>query len=634
MYRAVGSVQHGLRVRHRTGSGCVQRRHWSWGTVASYLNPVAYFEPKSYHQHTILKPDVSIPQPNVSNIETIAQSDLSRIEMISQPEVSYVDPISRPEVSYTEPIPQPDVLYVEPISQPEVSYIEPTFQPEVSYSEPIPQPEVSYVDPVFQPEVSYIEPTFQPEVSYTEPIPQPEVSYVEPIPQPEVSYTEPIPQPDVSYVEPISQPEVSYIEPTFQPEVSYTESIPQPELSYIDPISQPEVSYTEPIPQPEASYAEPIPQPDVSYTEPIPQPDISNIVDVAAESAVPADVILPIATDTGSAVSDMESTVPDIESVLTSFPEVSEELFPCVADILADITLHDRVYDCTEWLGMHFYNPLVYMIDAAHFVGASWPVAILLVSVPVRTFATYHRVKTMAGMETSLFEFEMGQTVQKYTSQMMRSQNKGQSLTFLGKRDIRPKSTSHPPQYNQLMEFQKFMINNLKIDMSEISKLTNQKKLTPQMKDKIKKLGIGMASFSIIGFTSRAFTRLPLEGMQSSFLIWSNAAVYESEVVLPVACTFGAIFFTKIVAGHAMQGQLDTLKTKKGKVALSAVAPPAVMYCLISIFQFPGIMQAVFLFSCLGNQLIMLIVENHKPTANYIGYKTQDEVRKDYLTSK
>ena len=61
------------------------------------------------------------------------------------------------------------------------------------------------------------------------------------------------------------------------------------------------------------------------------------------------------------------------------------------------------------------------------------------------------------------------------------------------------------------MEFRQFMIKDLKIDIN--SCIQKNRKFQPQIKDQFYKIGGGVLVLGFIGWSSRALTKLPLEGL-------------------------------------------------------------------------------------------------------------------------
>ena len=84
--------------------------------------------------------------------------------------------------------------------------------------------------------------------------------------------------------------------------------------------------------------------------------------------------------------------IPKVESL----PESASDF----ADILTDEPLLTTIHETGEW----FFNPVIYAMDGLHFCGASWPIAVVLVSVPIRIAATFYKQTATNKQRTQMFE--------------------------------------------------------------------------------------------------------------------------------------------------------------------------------------------------------------------------------------
>lgn len=79
---------------------------------------------------------------------------------------------------------------------------------------------------------------------------------------------------------------------------------------------------------------------------------------------------------------------------------------------------------------------------------------------------------------------------------------------------------------------------------------------------------------------------------------------------------------------------LTSLKQNSGRLATLVIGPGALTAGGFWLFGAPGYTQLAFLFGAMANQSFILLVENHKPTAELFNYKKQGEFEAEFMKRK
>jgi len=323
-------------------------------------------------------------------------------------------------------------------------------------------------------------------------------------------------------------------------------------------------------------------------------------------------------------VSEPITVVPD-SSPITVIPEAVESGQSDFVDILSDTPeIASAIMQGDEW----FINPIIYAMDGVHYCGASWPIAVMLVAVPIRVAASYYRQQQNNKRTVEMFEQVFVEQMNKMETNLI-ARVQGTGLAHLG--TYMKKEHGFPKQWFESQEFLRFMKERLNISKDAVMKAQQNKFGNFQSKMVFTTALTGLVFFTV-GQGTRKLTSMPLEGISNPCLIWSNPAIYDAETVLPVAIGFGSVFaLASIIAPIAQMGlktgarQINVFKVVGfGTISLGG------MYGLMLFFKFPGYTQMAFLLACMGNQSLTMFLQSNAWAKKKSGYKTQDDIFQEY----